>query len=1207
MVGAAVFLWALVLARTAAATVLVSAFSDCSSLTTPIAPPSQRLAVSDVFVQLVKGDESLRLGLNGGGVDVLRLDVIGTSPSVISGYNNNTQKLATIFTTTQEAGVVQFRSTGWLCNSLFPANLTSEYIPGNMTYCPLPAGPFGINASIPLYNVHALTTIHARIHVVETSEPAQTTMCVDVYVTPYDDGSWPYKLFLWFPASLAIAFWIVTWAARFAAGWLIGADRRGSGQREAAMLKWGTMLISGLSGERLGVSAALLRFVTPGLRDILHHIQFVTMLGMIAVSWPSFFYPIVAQSAWADLLWNATIVSSNHTQLFPDKYTPPENFAPQMTNTSYPLYLNSTATNKLLNLNSTRDGMDSFAFVVGLRPQDLFGTCLSLFLMLAGVIIIVSLLLWIVHGLAEWFSKETKPVARPPPRPGPRPYNTNRSSYMSSNGGHSNGHSRSSSNAKEWYDPRGSQTEFGQVPLTPASMTPRAAATPVVPSKFRRIWSRFTPRGEAGAFHFAALYGNLLRLIIAFHFPVTAVSVYHLTLQRTSIVSKVFAALSFAFISVAIPTFIMYKISRTPTGKLYEAARTLLGLGPIYNVYEQEKQLYRTLPLVGSLLSGIAIGAGQDSGLAQTIVLIVVELVVFLATAVWSPWGQGAGMGGTVIFTSIARISSIVLAMILAPNVSVEEGSQQWLAYVVLILQALVFIFYFFMVLVKILEGLIRLFGGGTFDESNHPIDGGIFAAIMDLDCLNGVRGGKAAARKKRKRDSRQLQRNVSVAGSLTTQMMLDRHSQGVERQLGGYTRASMHAQRGYYQVSNPSVDHLGRRSMSDQGSIASMSDENRIMDMWRRMVTPTHGYSDIQPLASPSEKSPVNSPRRHSTGWPQTAPLIRVSEEKGSSYKPQHSRAHSSSAIVEELASPTSPVPPPIRSMSTSPRLPPHGQLGVPTTPTYPPARGIRPDNNGVRPPPLTISKRRSLNNIAIEEEEAGAAEASKRRSAWFGRSGADDRTRARRSHDDDDSDDEPGPRRPRRRYRNQRQQGVDPETSPRAPRGFKALFTRKAKLDERTRDENSARKAAKMNESAAIFTGVEAPSQNTGNNTFRVQRKNQPAARPVSGASGSAVPLLAAPPPSSFKVARMRQSGPSPGRTPPMVSPSPSALEALQNVAEEPQDAPALHVNRQLRPSPSGSSMSSLQRTPDPAVPAQQSSGGYATNLFVPLRPGG
>lgn len=87
------------------------------------------------------------------------------------------------------------------------------------------------------------------------------------------------------------------------------------------MLKWGTMIISGLSGERFGVSAALLRFgksarpvplqvcdadhaVTPGLRDIMFHIQFVTMLGMININWPSFFYPIVSQSSWADLVWS---------------------------------------------------------------------------------------------------------------------------------------------------------------------------------------------------------------------------------------------------------------------------------------------------------------------------------------------------------------------------------------------------------------------------------------------------------------------------------------------------------------------------------------------------------------------------------------------------------------------------------------------------------------------------------------------------------------------------------------------------------------------------------------------------------------------------------------------------------------------------------------------------------------------------------------
>jgi hypothetical protein len=32
-------------------------------------------------------------------------------------------------------------------------------------------------------------------------------------------------------------------------------------------------------------------------------------------------------------------------------------------------------------------------------------------------------------------------------------------------------------------------------------------------------------------------------------------------------------------------------------------------------------------------------------------------------------------------------------------------------------------------------------------EESTSPLDSGLFAAIMDLDCLNGVRGGKAAQR----------------------------------------------------------------------------------------------------------------------------------------------------------------------------------------------------------------------------------------------------------------------------------------------------------------------------------------------------------------------------------------------------------------------------------------------------------------------------
>jgi hypothetical protein len=143
---------------------------------------------------------------------------------------------------------------------MFPPNVTT-YTPGEL-YCPIPAGDFGMNVSIPLYNIHELATLQTQIHVVNCDEPARTLACINVAVTPYTDDLWPYKIFLWLPAALAIAYFVTTWSARFAAGWVVGVSRSTMAREEVRKLKWGTMIISGLSGERLGVSSALLRFGT---------------------------------------------------------------------------------------------------------------------------------------------------------------------------------------------------------------------------------------------------------------------------------------------------------------------------------------------------------------------------------------------------------------------------------------------------------------------------------------------------------------------------------------------------------------------------------------------------------------------------------------------------------------------------------------------------------------------------------------------------------------------------------------------------------------------------------------------------------------------------------------------------------------------------------------------------------------------------------
>lgn len=109
---------------------------------------------------------------------------------------------------------------------------------------------------------------------------AANLACIDIKVSPYNKKGWYYKLFLWLPVTLAIGFWLTSWSARFLTGWIVGSGMAEYNSKESSALKiagmnsanggpskkdlrlrkWGTMIISGLSGERLSVSGGLLRF-----------------------------------------------------------------------------------------------------------------------------------------------------------------------------------------------------------------------------------------------------------------------------------------------------------------------------------------------------------------------------------------------------------------------------------------------------------------------------------------------------------------------------------------------------------------------------------------------------------------------------------------------------------------------------------------------------------------------------------------------------------------------------------------------------------------------------------------------------------------------------------------------------------------------------------------------------------------------------------
>lgn len=754
---------------------------------------SDSLVFDRAIVQLVPG---------GGTADdssspMLHLDLFGTLSSQLDGYSNTTAKLATLFATTQDATSVVWRSTTYACDSLFPPSpLPYPYEPRSTnangtsswsTYCPLAAGSIGLNVSLPFKpSSYPLSTLETTVRLVDASTPPNEVACTQVLVTPYDPSSRLYALIIWLPVALAIGYWAATWAARFAAGWIVGRMSMGSttraeeglavgagaadeedvdgwGRRGGAGRRWGTMLISGLSGERVGVSGGLLRFITPGFRDVLWHLQFCAALAMVAVAWPPFAYPIFARTAWASLVWNTTIATTAEPwNLLTSNATPddvPQGFRDQATDALYPLYLDRSLPNVFMNLGGTAPGLPSFAAAIGLRDVDLFPTCLALFLMIAAGIILLSGMIWVGHGALAWLTASSRH----------HPLQTSGGvdlQQLASNSRLKTSSSDTMDVLGAYADPKPSLAHQHT-----SSTFPSLASTPGA-SRSKRAWQRFKLKGPVGAFHWSALCGNLVRLLVLFHLPITIFSTYQWT-QRgkgASTTTVALAALAFAAFSVVLPVYLLIRVSRTPTGKLYDATRTLLSLGPLYNLYAQGKQLYQVVRFVASLATGLAVGAGQGSGLAQAIVLLVVEISWGLVTTFWQPWRPGAGMAVPTFIFSVIRIVSVALLLILSPVIGVSTPAAAWIAYAILLLQALAFVCFLVMLLSKISEGLIRLFGNVKFHESTHPLDGGLLAAL----------GGLNPRRRQRAKPSPRPQPSrSSTAGSINTQMLLDRYSQG--------------------------------------------------------------------------------------------------------------------------------------------------------------------------------------------------------------------------------------------------------------------------------------------------------------------------------------------------------------------------------------------------------------------------------------------
>ncbi|KAF9534607.1 hypothetical protein CPB83DRAFT_901584 [Crepidotus variabilis] len=826
------------------------AFQDCFDDPTS---ESQRLQVDNVYAQVLQNNQ---MG------HYLNLTVLGSSPRDILGLSNTSTSLSTLFTTTSVLTLNAWSNSSYLCQNMRPPSPLPQPSTLDNSYCPIAAGPFAFSSTIPWGGNRELTTLTTRLRAVDPF--GKLLLCLDVATTPLDSRpKSPYgkaNIIFWSTVALAISYWVVVGLARIASAWNRGISRPGRsfwGRMQSA----GYILASSISGERFNTSPALLRFCTPSLRDVIFHTQWCAVLAMVAVEWPQFVYPLLTQTAWATLVYNVTLTHDAENYhwdpMNSTTFSPPDHYKDQIFDPNSPLFIDTSQANSIFTLPpDAKPGISSFAYTLGIRPQDLFPICLILFLSLAAVIIAISFLLWLIDYTIA--------------------------SAISSNGGgnHPSGlgrmaRARSPTLNKELETPTIGQFDENKSLTGHSSMGPNPKARFALAGtssntqgiSSHRAWWKL--RTDIGAFHGSVLHGNLVRLLVLFHLPVTVFSCYQMTLPTTvaGTTSVVLAALSFVAFSVLIPLHLVIRVTFTTTNKLYDQTKTLLSLGPLYNHYRHGSQLFAILFFATNIAFGITVGAGQKSGTAQAVVILVVEVISALVTSIWLPWGSGASMGLISFLFCVARIVIAVLVVILTQAISIGAGPGGWIAYGILIILALVYLALLLMLLVKIVEGFIRLFGGAGFDKSKRSIDSGFLGALGLLGCCGHRR--RRSRRSTGRRSGIRVQQtdskseisysppigDVKGAGSITPHFLQN------ESRMGSVSSQPR-------DVLTPEQANRPYREDSDG------EDEGFIMGAWQKPPKPS-GYVPVtdSPLTSPPGN--INAGYRQPTTSMSSGPSI--------------------------------------------------------------------------------------------------------------------------------------------------------------------------------------------------------------------------------------------------------------------------------------------------------------------------------------------
>lgn len=332
--------------------------------------------------------------------------------------------------------------------------------------------------------------------------------------------------------------------------------------------------------------------------------------------------PVVKETAWSTLAYNISLTQDSdflRSNLADVDLDLPGSLQDAFSNRSSPAYLNQDLPNVLLSVQGA-NGLERFAYTVGLEPRHLWPNAAAVFCLAALGIIVCSA---VAALIALAFSKGSG---------SPRGVLATR--RVSSHGALDDtaAFPGRQEDSGECAQPHGKEDEYSSADFTSATALKASHPSSLEPE----------PRLVGGVNwgnHARMLCGNLLRLIMLFQLPLIIFSTFHIHLlsqasENVEPASTTTAGLAVVLLVVIIcfPFYALWRVHVNSKRNTAGSMQALLAYGTLYNVFGDQSYQFMFVRLAGVTVVGIVIGAVQRSPLAQTITLLVFELVETLTT-----------------------------------------------------------------------------------------------------------------------------------------------------------------------------------------------------------------------------------------------------------------------------------------------------------------------------------------------------------------------------------------------------------------------------------------------------------------------------------------------------------------------------------------------------------------------------------------------